>query len=37
MIYKTPFAAIGKAIYAALSDNTNGIGLEWFDSAGGPD
>lgn len=33
MIYKTPFTAISKAIYAALSDNTNGIGLEWFDSA----
>lgn len=33
MIYKTPFTAITKAVYAALSDSNNGIGLEWFDSA----
>lgn len=33
MIYKTPFTAISKAIYAVLSDANSGIGLEWFDSA----
>ena len=33
MIYKVPFVAISKAVYAVLSDAENGIGLEWFDSA----
>ena len=33
MIYKTPFTAISKAVYSALSDANNGIGLSWFDSA----
>ena len=33
MIYKVPFVAISKAVYAVLSDTNNGIGLEWFDSA----
>ena len=33
MIYKVPFVAISKAVYAVLSDTNNNIGLEWFDSA----
>ena len=33
MIYKVPFVAISKAVYAVLSDTNNHIGLEWFDSA----
>ena len=33
MIYKTPFTAISKAVYSALSDANNDIGLSWFDSA----
>ena len=32
MIYKVPFVAISKAVYAVLSDTNNNIGLEWFDS-----
>ena len=32
-IYKVPFVAISKALYAALNDKNCPVGLNWFDSA----
>jgi hypothetical protein len=32
-IYKVPFVAITKALYAALTDKKCPIGLQWFDSS----
>ena len=32
-IYKVPFVAISKALYAALTDKGCDVGLNWFDSA----